>query len=101
MTGSGEKSVRLTKWCSVLRTGGPELTREAYDTILSTSLARGDAYSKELKEAYHDVAASVGINVEELKAGEAVRDGRGLGRRRGWKDGKGVVDDWSKAVKAG
>lgn len=75
--------------------------REAYDTILSTSLARGDAYRQELKEAYHDVAASVGINVEELKAGEAVRDGRGLGRRRGWKDGKGVVDDWSKAVKAG
>lgn len=108
--GKGGKAPRwipgLMTWvggslAGVLRTGGPELTREAYDTILSTSLARGDAYRQELKEAYHDVAASVGINVEELKAGEAVRDGRGLGRRRGWKDGKGVVDDWSKAVKAG
>ncbi|OWZ68405.1 hypothetical protein AYX15_00819 [Cryptococcus neoformans] len=108
--GKGGKAPRwipgLMTWvggslAGALRTGGPELTRETYDTILSTSLARGDAYRQELKEAYHDVAASVGINVEELKAGEAVRDGRGLGRRRGWKDGKGVVGDWSKAVKAG
>lgn len=85
----------------MLRTGGPELTRETYDTLLATSLARGDAYRQELEEAYHDVAASIGINVEEQKAGEAVRDGRGLGRRRGWKDGRGVVGDWSRAVKAG
>ncbi|ADV22349.1 hypothetical protein I305_02804 [Cryptococcus gattii E566] len=85
----------------VLRTGGPELTRETYDTLLATSLARGDAYRQELEDAYHDVAASIGINVEELKTGEAVRDGRGLGRRRGWKDGRDVVGDWSRAVKAG
>ncbi|ODO00748.1 hypothetical protein L198_03075 [Cryptococcus wingfieldii CBS 7118] len=82
-----------------LRTGGPEMTRETYDTLLSTSLARGEVYREELEEAYASVAASVGASVEDLRVGEAVKDARGLGRRRGWRYGKGVIEDWSQTVK--
>ncbi|WVQ75050.1 hypothetical protein IAR50_004659 [Cryptococcus sp. DSM 104548] len=82
-----------------LRTGGPEMTRETYDTLIATSLARGEVYRVELEEAYASVAASVGASVEDLRVGEAVKDARGLGRRRGWRDGKGVIEDWSQTVK--
>ncbi|WVO13751.1 hypothetical protein L204_101373 [Cryptococcus depauperatus] len=95
----------LTTWvggslAGTLRTGTPEMTRETYDAQISASISRGEAYKEELEETYSAVASHVGVSVDDLRVGEAYADVRGLGRRRGWNHGVGVVADWSRSVTA-
>jgi actin-related protein 10 len=77
-----------------LKTGAPEIIREDYDTQYSESVSRGDHYRTSLEEASAEaeVAAAVGISVDELQPGMALL---GTGRRRGWRDGV-TVADWAR-----
>lgn len=70
------------------------MIREDYDTLSLESAARGDHYRSTLEEAdaEAEVAATVGISVEELQPGMALL---GTGRRRGWRDGVSVAD-WTR-----
>ncbi|WVF68642.1 hypothetical protein IAT40_003412 [Kwoniella sp. CBS 6097] len=82
-----------------LKTSAPELTRETYDTLVSVSLSRGEAYREELEASEVEVAALAGVSIDELKVGEALDDVAHLGRKRGWRDGVGMIGDWSRSVK--
>lgn len=77
-----------------LKTGAPEIIREDYDTQSLESIARGDHYrsTPEEADAEAEVAAAVGISVEELRPGMALL---GTGRRRGWRDGVSIAD-WTR-----
>ncbi|WRT69489.1 uncharacterized protein IL334_006475 [Kwoniella shivajii] len=81
-----------------LKTSSQEITRESYDTLVSISSSRGEIYKEELETSEVEVAATTGIDIEELKVGQALNDELGLGRRRGWKENAGLPD-WSRAVK--
>ncbi|WVQ79414.1 hypothetical protein IAT38_001511 [Cryptococcus sp. DSM 104549] len=68
-SGKGGKAPRwvpgLMAWvggslAGALRTGAPELTRETYDTLIATSIARGETYRDELAASEGAVAAAVG-----------------------------------------
>ncbi|KAK8849491.1 hypothetical protein IAR55_004825 [Kwoniella newhampshirensis] len=83
-----------------LKTSSPELLRETYDTLMATSISRGEAYRDELEASAVEIAASVGVSVDELRTGEALNDESGLGRRRGWREGGvAVVGDWSRVIR--
>lgn len=79
---------------SALKTGGPELLREEYETMLSESAARGDQYRTALDdvEAEAQVAAAIGVSLDDLRPGMALS---GDGRKRGWRDSV-PVNDWTK-----
>ncbi|OCF46109.1 hypothetical protein I317_00199 [Kwoniella heveanensis CBS 569] len=83
-----------------LKTSSPEMTRETYDTFLSVTSSRGEAYREELEAAEVEVAALAGVSVDQLGVGEALNDVGHLGRKRGWRDGVGLLGDWSRSVKA-
>ncbi|WVQ96180.1 hypothetical protein IAU59_003283 [Kwoniella sp. CBS 9459] len=109
--GNGSRGGRAPRWtpglmswvggslAGSLKTSAPEMTREAYDTLLSVSLARGEAFREELEASEVEVAALAGVSVDELKVGEALDDVGHLGRKRGWKDGVGMIGDWSRSIK--
>ncbi|ORY34879.1 actin-domain-containing protein [Naematelia encephala] len=83
-----------------LKTGAPEMTRETYDTLFAHSIERGESWLAAQETAERDVAALVGVNIEDLKPGMA-REG-GLERKRGWKvGGEGIIGDWTRVVRAG
>lgn len=77
-----------------MKTGAPEIIREDYDTQLLESINRGDHYRSALEEAASEaeVAATIGISVDDLQPGMALL---GTGRRRGWRDGVSVAD-WTR-----
>ena len=81
--------------CSVLKTGSPEILREEHDTIISESIARGETYRTQLKEDEEEIMASIGVDVEMLRPGEAVNGHVGK-RRRGWKE-EGIRD-WTRPL---
>ncbi|WVR08245.1 hypothetical protein IAU60_005292 [Kwoniella sp. DSM 27419] len=83
-----------------LKTSSTEMTRETYDTLVATSIAQGEAYKENLRSSEVEVAAAVGISVEELRAGEALNDQSGSGRRRGWRETVGSMGDWSGSIRA-
>ncbi|WWD20116.1 hypothetical protein CI109_104591 [Kwoniella shandongensis] len=84
-----------------LKTSSPELLRETYDTLMATSISRGEAYRHELEASEVEIAATVGVSVDELRTGEALHDGRKLSRKRGWREGgPSVLGDWTRIVKA-
>lgn len=91
-----------------LKTGGPELLREDYDTIVATMSARGDIWKSSNAEPVatedddvNDVEAAdrqeveVGVSIEDLGPGMALYGG---GARKRWWDveRKGAVGDWSR-----
>jgi len=83
-----------------LKTGGPELLREDYDALCADSLARAEGHRNALDEAEAEIAALVGLDVDELLPGMAV-DGFGGKRKRGYHEGP-RLGDWSRgAVVAG
>ncbi|ORX37906.1 actin-domain-containing protein [Kockovaella imperatae] len=84
----------------VLKTSGPAMLLEDYETRLSTSASRGQVYRQELEETRAELAASFGLSLDELRPGEAVndvkRENEYLRRKRGWRDS--VIDDWTRGV---
>lgn len=76
-----------------MKTGGKEITREEYDTNLSESLARAEIFDSEREAALVDLMTEVGMDIEDLKPGEAALLSRE--RKRGWKE-DGGVGDWSR-----
>ncbi|WWC65654.1 uncharacterized protein I303_108275 [Kwoniella dejecticola CBS 10117] len=85
-----------------LKTSSAELTRETYDTNVSLSINRGENYKEELEISEIDLSTSVGVNIDDLKVGQAVRyqidedDDFRIVRKRGWKDSAGL-SDWSRS----
>lgn len=80
--------------CSALKTGGPEILREEYDTLAAESAVRGEQYRQHLDDAHSEaeVAAVVGLSLDELRPGMATL---GSGRKRGWRDGA-FLRDWTR-----
>lgn len=91
-----------------LKTGGPELLREDFDTIMATMSARGDVWKTANAESMTtdetgDAEAverhepEVGISIEDLGPGMALHGG---GARKRWWDAerKGAVGDWSRGA---
>ena len=75
------------------------MQREEYDTMLSESITRGEHYIQAHEEEDVEAAALLGINIEELRPGEALAKLEGRKRRRGWKDAV-PLDDWTRPVHA-
>ena len=70
---------------------------EDYETLLSTSISRGEAYRRELEESEVELA-TMGIDLYGLRPGEARetrKDNEFLARKRGWRDS--VVQEWTRA----
>ncbi|WWC93024.1 uncharacterized protein L201_007988 [Kwoniella dendrophila CBS 6074] len=96
-----------------LKTSSHEITREAYDTSISISIARGELFREELEENLVDSQINLkeveGINIEDLKVGQAnkyeIDESNELNkliskRKRGWKDNANLFD-WSRgSIKA-
>jgi actin-related protein 10 len=76
-----------------MKTSGPEIQREEYDTLCAESIARGENWRMMVEEAEVEMAALVGVEVESLRPGMALGDVEG-GRKRGWRDDR-VLGDWS------
>ena len=82
-----------------MKTGGPELLREEYDALCADALARADENRTLLDEAEAEIAALVGLDIDELLPGMAL-DGLGAKRKRGYHEGP-ILADWSRGVTAG
>ena len=82
-----------------LKTGGPELLREDYDTLCAEGIARAEAHRTALEEAEAEMAALMGLSVEEILPGMAT-DGLSGKRKRGYNEGP-RLGDWSTGVRAG
>jgi len=96
----GAASERPAEACRALKTSGPDLLREDYDGLCAESLVRADAYRTALDEAEVEVAALVGLDVEELLPGMAL-DGLSGKRKRGYHEGP-RLGDWAQGpIKAG
>ncbi|WWC95350.1 hypothetical protein V866_002212 [Kwoniella sp. B9012] len=91
-----------------LKTSSMEITRESYDTSLSHSIARGEAYKEELDLSSIEMSTLLGVNIEDLKVGQALgagdaggEDEFGMKRKRGWNDHVIGMNDWTRgAVRA-
>ena len=87
---------------SVLKTSGPAMLLEDYETQLSVSVSRGQAYRQQLEESEAELAATIGLDMNQLRPGEAMervmRENEYLRRKRGWRDS--VVADWTRGVTA-
>lgn len=70
------------------------MLREEYDTLSAEGMLKGGQYRSSLddRESEAQVAATVGISLEELRPGMALS---GEGRKRGWRDGV-TIGDWSR-----
>ena len=70
------------------------MLREEYDTLSAEGLVRGHQYRSSLedRESEAQVAATVGISLEDLRPGMAIS---GDGRKRGWRDGV-TIGDWTR-----
>ncbi|CAD6588985.1 MAG: hypothetical protein TREMPRED_005228 [Tremellales sp. Tagirdzhanova-0007] len=77
-----------------LKTGGPELLREEYDALCADALARADANRTLLDEAEAEIAALVGLDLDELLPGMAL-DGLSAKRKRGYHEGP-ILADWTR-----
>lgn len=85
---------------SVLKTGGPEIIREDYDSAIADSVTRGEDYIAELKaerEKLGEAMAAVGLGMDELAPGMALA-GLDSKRKRGWR--AAAVPDWSVRIPA-
>lgn len=81
-----------------LRTGGPEMLREEYDTLVSEDYARGEAWTENVRAAEQEISALTGVPVDQLEPGMALI---GISpRKRQW-NGSGVLRDWARGVTAG
>lgn len=84
---------------SVLKTGGPEIAREDYDSAVLDSVTRGEDYIAQLKterEQLGEAMAAVGLEVDELAPGMAV-GALEAKRKRGWTPC--AIPDWSTGVR--
>lgn len=70
------------------------MLREEYDTLTAEGLIRGEQYRRDMEdnESEAQVAAVVGISLEELRPGMALL---GQGRKKGWRDGV-TMGDWTR-----
>jgi actin-related protein 10 len=82
--------------CSALKTSGPEIMREEYDMLVSESLARGEVWYEANDAALAEVAATAGLDLEEMKPGMAMQ-GLETQRKRGWDEGR-VLGDWTRST---
>lgn len=79
---------------SALKTSGPEMLREEYDTRVTESLARGEAFAAAVKEERGDAAPPTdGIALDDLCPGMAV-GALAQQRKRGWTP-SGALGDWT------
>ncbi|WWC73483.1 uncharacterized protein I206_107453 [Kwoniella pini CBS 10737] len=110
----GNKSGKAPRWSTSLiswvggslagslKTSSPELTREVYDTNISLSINRGENYKEEIEISEIDLSTSIGVNIQDLKVGQAIKyqidenDDFKIARKRGWKDNAGL-SDWSRS----
>ena len=82
----------------MLKASGPAMLLEDYETMLSTSTSRGEAYRRELEESEVELA-TMGIDLDGLRPGEARearKENEYLARKRGWRDS--VVQEWTRAA---
>ncbi|WWD04122.1 hypothetical protein V865_002188 [Kwoniella europaea PYCC6329] len=88
-----------------LKTSSMEITRESYDTSLSHSIARGEVYKEELDLSSIEMSTLLGVNIEDLKVGQALgagdaggEDEFGMKRKRGWNDHIVGMNDWTRGA---
>ncbi|GFZ50090.1 hypothetical protein JCM24511_07843 [Saitozyma sp. JCM 24511] len=79
-----------------LKTSGPEIMREEYDMLVSESLARGEVWYEANDAALAEVAATAGLDLEEMRPGMAMQ-GLEAQRKRGWDEGR-VLGDWTRGA---
>jgi actin-related protein 10 len=80
----------------VLKTSGPELLREEYDTRVSDSLSRGATFHAAVKEERGQVPApQLGLALDDMLPGMAVGSLADK-RKRGWTP-SGGLGDWTTA----
>ena len=81
-----------------LKTSAPPMLIEDYDTLLAHSHARGKAYRDQLEADEAELAALEGVDIDQLRPGEARfnvdQDGRPAERRRGFRTA--VINDWTR-----
>ncbi|EIW71696.1 hypothetical protein TREMEDRAFT_28085 [Tremella mesenterica DSM 1558] len=79
-----------------LKTGGPEIFREEYDTICAEAMTRAEAWTNAQDEA--QVEETAGVELEVLGPGMALI-GLEEHRKKGWSEVP-RVSDWSRTVPA-